>query len=111
VMPLSHRFGSSLAIPSATLAILMVLAGITPTILSVVFTGSPPFNYTPLEAIDWAWTLVEAFDTRYSPILAILILITGVVITIMNLMLLFGVFRYRRISVPERVLEDAETSS
>ncbi len=111
VMPLSHRFGNSLAVPSATLVILMVLAGITPTILSVVFTGSPPFSYTPLEAIDWAWTLVEAFDTRYSPILAILILITGIVITIMNLMLLFGVFRYRRISVPERVLEDAATSS
>lgn len=106
VMPLSRRFGSSLAIPVATLAILMVLAGFTPTVLSVVFTGSTPYNYTPLEAIDWAWTLVEAFDTRYSPVLALLIMFTGMVITVLNLMLLFGVFRYRRISVPERVLED-----
>jgi hypothetical protein len=110
VMPLSHRFGSSLTIPAATLAILMVLAGITPTVLSVVFTGSPPFNYMPLEAIDWAWTLVEAFETSYSSVLAIMILLTGIVITLMNLMLLFGVFRYRRISVPERVLEDASSS-
>lgn len=106
VMPLCHRFGRSLAVPLASLAILMVLAGVTPTILTVVFTGSPPYNYTPLEAIDWAWTLVEAFDTRYSPILAILILLFGMVVTVVNLTLLFGVFRYRRISVPERVLED-----
>ncbi len=109
VMPLSHRFGSSLAIPMATLAIVMLLAGITPTVLIVVFTGSPAYNYTPLEAIDWAWTLFEAFDTGYSPMLAIMIVITGIVITTMNLLLLFGVFRYRRISVPERVLEDASS--
>ena len=110
VMPLSSRFGSTLAIPVASLAILMVLAGIMPTVLSVLFTGSPPYNYGPLEAIDWAWTLVEAFETRYSPVLALLILLTGIVITILNLMLLFGVFRYRRISVPQRVLEDLTES-
>ena len=102
-MPLSHRFGRSLSIPIGTAGVVMGLAGILPTILSVLLTGSPPFTYTPLEAMDWAWTLVEAFETRYSPVLAMMILLTGIVITMINLVLCFHEFRYRRISVPERV--------
>jgi hypothetical protein len=88
------------------MVVLMLIASVLPIILSVIFTGSPPMSYTPLEAIDWAWTLVEAFDKGYSPYLAGLILITGAIVTFFNLALLIGEFRYRRISVPKRVLED-----
>jgi hypothetical protein len=35
-----------------------------------------------------------------------LILLTGSVITIINLALMLGEFRYRRITVPERVVQD-----
>ena len=63
-------------------------------------------NYTPLEAINWGWTLIEAFDSGYSPYLAMMILLVGLVITGINLALLLGEFRYRRISVPKRVTED-----
>ncbi len=106
VMPLCHRFGRLLSIPIGTAVGVMAIGGILPTILSVVFTGSPPFSYTPLETMDWAWTLVEAFESRYSPLLAMLILVTGIVLTMINFAFLFRDFRYRRISVPERVLED-----
>ena len=105
-MPLTHRFGRMLSLPIGTMVILMGLALILPTILSVVFTGSPPYTYTPLEVIDWGWTLIEAFERPYSPYLAMLSLVVGIVITLVNLALLLGVFGYRRISVPERVLED-----
>lgn len=111
VLPLTRRFGRLLSIPIGTMAIVMTLAALLPTILSVVLTGSPPADYTPLEAMDWAWTLVEAFETRYSPPLAILILVTGILITVFNLMLLFREFQYRRVSIPERVLEDQQAGS
>ena len=62
VMPLSHRYGRMLSIPVGTIVVVMGIASVLPIILTVIFTGSPAFNYTPLEAIDWAWTMVEAFD-------------------------------------------------
>jgi hypothetical protein len=111
VLPLSRRFGRMLSIPVGTMVVVMVIASVLPIIITVIFTGSPPMTYTPLEAIDWAWTLVEAFDNGYSPYLAMLILITGVIITFFNLALLIGEFRYRRIAVPKRVLEDQMESS
>jgi hypothetical protein len=51
--------------------------------------------------------LVEAFDSRYDPYLAFLIFVAGISITLINLTMLFRVFSYRRISVPERVQQDA----
>ena len=107
VMPLLHRFGPSLVTPITAMLILMILAGFTPLVLTVVITGAPPFSYRPLETIDWAWTLVEAFDNRYDPYLASLIFVAGISITLVNLTMLFRVFSYRRISVPQRVQQDA----
>ncbi|MFK8114162.1 MAG: ABC transporter permease [Rubripirellula sp.] len=105
-MPILRRLGSSLAVSVVTMLVVMLLAAITPIILTVMATGSAPFNYTQLEAINWGWTLIEAFENRYDPVLAFKILLVGVCITLVNLVLLFRVFRYRKISVPERVLQD-----
>lgn len=111
VMPLQSRFGRFLAIPIGSLTVLMLIAAFTPIILTAIITGAPPYDYTPLEAINWSWTMVEAFETSYSPALAALILSLGLVITTINLFLMFKVFRYRRISVPERVLQDEAATS
>lgn len=108
VLPITRRVGSSFALPVTILLVVMGSAAVMPTILSVVITGSPPLTYTPLEAINWAWTLADAFQTRYNPFLALTVLVVGLVVTLMNLALLFRVFHYRRISVPERVLQDSD---
>ncbi len=105
-MPLGKRFGNSLVIPIATMLSVMGLAAVTPMIWSVLTTGSPPDSYTNLESMDWAWTLVEAFEHGYDTPLAILILFGGAIITLINLALLLREFSYRRIAVPQRVLAD-----
>ncbi len=105
-MPLSHRFGRMLPIPISTAIAVLGLAALLPTILSVLTTGSPPYSYTPMEAIDWAWSLVEAFDKGFDPMLAILVLIVGLLVTLLNLAMLFREFEYRRIAIPARVAQD-----
>lgn len=105
VMPLTRYFGRNLVVPLATLASVMGIAAITPLVLSVLTTGAPPYSYQNLEAIDWAWTLVEAFDNSYSTALAFMIVIAGVCVMVINLALLFREFRYRRIASPQRVVE------
>ena len=106
VMPLNRRFGSSFMIPIITLAGVLGVAAVTPLIFHVLTTGAPPYDYQPLEAIDWAWTLVEAFEGRYDTSLAMTVLVVGLLVLQINLMLLFREFRYRRMTVPQRVLED-----
>lgn len=106
VMPLSLRLGRSLVLPSAIMALLMAFAAITPTVLTVIATGSSPYSYEMIECLDWAWTFVEAFESQYSAPLALLIFCVGMLIAFINLLLLFREFRYQRIAVPRRVLED-----
>ncbi len=106
VMPLGRRLGQSLVLPLGTMAAVMGIAAITPLVLSVLTTGAPPYQYQNIEAIDWAWTLVEAFDQGYDPALALAIFLCGLVILLINLTLLLREFRYRRITVPQRVLVD-----
>jgi hypothetical protein len=105
-MPLCLRFGRLLSIPVGTLIGVMMLAMMLPSIVTVLTTGSAAPRYTPIEAIDWAWTLVELFESSYSPSLALAVLVGGAIFAAINLLLLFREFDYRRISVPERVLED-----
>ena len=107
-MVLIRRFGRYLVIPISTLAGVLFLALITPLILTVITTGMPPDDYTEIEAINWGWTLVEAFDRGYEWPLASVILLAGVCVTLVNLLFLFRVFQYRRISVPERVKQETE---
>ena len=106
-MPLCRRFGRAISLPTSVLATIMILSLMLPTVITVVSTGAPANSYTPIEAINWFWTLVEAFDSRFSPPLALLILATGGVIAMLNLALLFREFDYRRIAVPQRVLDDS----
>ena len=109
-MPLSLRLGRSLVLPSAIMAIVMSFAAITPITLKVITTGSAPYNYEPLECLDWAWTMNEAFTNPYSPALAMVILCAGMLIALVNLLLLFREFRYQRIAIPQRVIEDQSTT-
>jgi hypothetical protein len=108
VMPLGRRFGQSLILPLATMATVMGIAAVTPLVLSVLTTGSPPYSYQNLEAIDWVWTLFEAFDQGYAPSLAAAVFFFGLMVLFINLTLLFREFRYRRITVPDRVLADQQ---
>ncbi|MCG8652604.1 MAG: hypothetical protein MI861_22380 [Pirellulales bacterium] len=106
VMLLTAKLRNSLILVISTLIAVMGVAAFTPMILSVLFTGSTPYSYTSVEAIDWAWTLVEAFEQRYDSTLALLIFLVGVVIVLINLLLLLTEFRYRKVAVPQRVLDD-----
>lgn len=105
VIPLSRHFGPNLVLPLATLASVMGIAAFAPLILSVLTTGGPPYQYQSMEAIDWAWTLVEAFDGQFNSPLAMLIMVVGFFILLINLPFLFREFRYRKVAVPRRVLE------
>ena len=107
VMPLSYRIGRSFVMPSAIMALLLAFAAITPTVLTVVATGSTPFNYGPLECINWIWTLAESFTNEYSPPLALLIFCAGMLLAFINVLILFREFQYRRVAVPERVLQES----
>jgi hypothetical protein len=107
-MPLGRRFGQSLILPLATMATVMGIAAVTPLVLSVLTTGSPPYSYQNLEAIDWVWTLFEAFEQGYAPSLAAAVFFFGLMVLFINLTLLFREFRYRRITVPDRVLADQQ---
>ena len=102
VMPLSYRFGRSFVMPSAIMALLLAFAAITPTVLTVVATGSTPYRYEPIECINWIWTLAESFTNPYSPPLAFLIFCVGMLLAFINLLLLFREFQYRRVAVPRR---------
>ncbi len=105
-MPIIRRLGRNLAIPTSTLAGVMFLAMITPMVIIVVTTGMPASSYTEIEAINWSWTLIEAFDNGYDWPLAILIFGCGGIITLVNLFFVLRVFQYRRISVPDRVKQE-----
>ena len=106
VMPLSYRLGRSFVMPCAIMALVMAFAAITPIVLTVIATGSAPYGYEPIECLDWAWTFAEAFTNPYSPPLALLIFCAGMLIAFINLLLLFREFRYTRVAVPKRVLQD-----
>lgn len=108
VLLINRRFGPNLIIPLSTLAAVMGLAAFSPLILTVIFTGNAPNNYTSLEAIDWAWTMVECFENQYDPVLALVIFVFGVAVTLINLGLLFREFTYQRVSIPKRVLAENE---
>lgn len=105
-MPISRRLGNLLVIPVACCFFVLVSAAMLPSVLMVLTTGSPSYSYTPLESIDWIWSLNEAFTRSFDPALALLVFSGGILITVVNLALLFREFEYRRITVPQRVEED-----
>jgi hypothetical protein len=108
VLLILRRTGPVMAVPLGTLAAVLFIAAITPLILIVVTTGSTPNSYTKLEVIDWVWSLDEAFsyNSAIDAPLASLVLLVGFLITVVNLAFLLSVFQYRRVSVPQRVIQD-----
>ncbi|MEM1069165.1 MAG: ABC transporter permease [Planctomycetota bacterium] len=64
-MPLCRRFGRMLTLPVGTLATVLMLALVSPTVLMVATTGAPARSYTPIEAVNWGWTLIESFERRF----------------------------------------------
>ena len=110
-MPIQRRCGNNIAITLAVAIFVLLISAITPLVILVCLTGSPAYDYTPLEAINWFWTLDEASSSRFSPFLAAIVFFTGLAITIVNLIFLFRVFQYRKVSVPKRVLQDEMASA
>ncbi|MDG2222330.1 MAG: hypothetical protein P8L85_13185 [Rubripirellula sp.] len=106
-MPLCRRFGRSVWLPVGALATVLIFSLMLPTVITVVSTGAPGNVYTPIEAMNWAWTIAKGFDRRLPPTVAFSILATGGLIATLNLALLFREFDYRRIAVPQRVLDDS----
>ena len=110
VLLLARQLGRSLILPAATMTAVLVIAAFTPMVVSVLLSGSPPDQYLPFEAIDWAWTLVEALEDPYPGWLAFMILATGFVLVAINLLLMSKEIVYRRIAVPQRVLAEEDSA-
>ncbi|MEX0825019.1 MAG: hypothetical protein WD119_02580, partial [Pirellulaceae bacterium] len=86
-MPMMHRFGRTMAFPIATLAIVMMLAVMVPSIVTVVVTGRLAPSYQITEATNWFWTLIHAFDRGpgLSPEVSLLIFLMGSSVFFVNL--------------------------
>ena len=108
-MPLCRRFGRMFSITIGTLVSVMLLALMAPSTITVLMTGGVSNSYSTIHTLNWAWTLAEVADRqRYQIFDASLVLCVGVIIGIFNLALLFREFDYRRIAVPDRVLQDRQ---
>ena len=108
-MPLCRRFGRMFSITIGTLVTVMLLAPMAPSTITVLMTGGVSNSYSTIHTLNWAWTLAEVADRqRYQMFDASLILCVGAIIGIFNLALLFREFDYRRIAVPDRVLQDRQ---
>ncbi len=107
VLPLARRFGISFVLPCSVMLGLLMLGIMFPSILMVVTTGSPSTNYGSQEFTNWIWTLDEAFSYQPNPVLSagFLAFTTGLVFFVLNLFLLIREFSYRRVSVPQRVIQ------
>jgi hypothetical protein len=110
-MPLCRRFGRKLSITLGTLFGVMILALMAPSIITVLMTGSMATTYGTIHTLNWALTLAEVVDQRTFQLSnAYLILLTGAIIGIVNLALLFREFDYRKIEVPNRVQQDRQSN-
>lgn len=107
MIPLSRRLGRAFTLPVSILASVLLLSLLLPSVISVATTGSTGGSYATIDTFNWAWTITQAIDRRFSPNLAVLILLVGGVIALLNLAFLFREFDYRRIAVPQRVLDDS----
>ena len=106
-LPMTRR--SPLPLPAALLALVFVLlvAAFLPSVLMVASTGELPSNYTDLEIIDWAWTLTQCFSSGGLPVhLAPIPMMTGMLVLFINLVFMQDLYAYRKLVVPQRVLED-----
>ncbi len=69
-------------------------------------SGQPSTDYGMLHLSNWFWTIDKAGSAGFDTSIALLWLIIGVLITGINLLLVFRALRYRRITLPDRVQQD-----
>jgi hypothetical protein len=105
-LPLMSRAALSLPVTIGVLVALVVLASVTPSVLSVVFTGELPAQYWDLEVIDPVWTAMRGFENGLPIYIAIVPAFTGLGITAINLGLMSELYKYRRVAIPSRVIHD-----
>ncbi|MEM9587831.1 MAG: hypothetical protein AAGA03_11180, partial [Planctomycetota bacterium] len=105
-IPISRRVGRSFPLPLAIAVLVLAVLALAPSAVKVATTGRPADYYNVTEAVNWAWTTVEAFDAPFDVGIASLIFLVGSLVFLLNLFFLFREFGYRRVAVPRRVLED-----
>jgi hypothetical protein len=106
LLPFARRFGPSF-VASLTIGItLLVLGLIIPFVFTVTVAGNASLNYGLFHVSNWAWTLSETFRSGFDPAIAVFLLMVGLIITALNLLLTLRAFKYRRITVPDRVMQD-----
>jgi hypothetical protein len=106
LLPFAKRFGHAFSRSISVMLIVLMVSILAPTAFQVITTGAVSMNYNATELSNWGWTIGHAFETTYDPFLALLILFAGLAILLPNLMILMREFRYGRIAVPQRVLEE-----
>jgi len=102
-----RRFGPSF-VPPLVAATVAIIGGILlPSIIDVVQFGKIRSQYSVAHITNWLWTFEQSLDrSRLAAETAILILAVGGLIYAVNLISLFRAFRFRRIAVPRRVIEE-----
>ncbi len=102
-----RRTGPSIAVTLGALIAVMFIAMIAPLVCEVAISGNPSYSFSPLDIINWASSIDQAFSYQgIDEPLVFLVVVVGALITFANLGYLLRVFQYRRISVPQRVVQD-----
>ncbi len=104
--PIMKRTGRIIPVALGSLFGVLILALFTPSIFKVLTTGTMGYGYQTIDVINWGYTLGEMIDGSFDPALGFLIMAAGAVAMLINLAMLFRVFEYRKVTVPERVMQD-----
>jgi hypothetical protein len=88
--------------------ILVVLGALGPTLLQGWIQGYRFIDYSPLQATNWTWTLVEAAEGNLwlHPTAPILVPLAATAVFIANLFLTTAEVEEVRQATPDRVLQD-----
>lgn len=106
-LPLAMRRMLPLLAALLTLAAMLLLSGVAPSVIFVAIEGDLPTFYSSLEILNPFWTIIESFKPGGLPIhLTVLPLASGIAITFINLFWMRDLYKYRKIAVPDRVLAD-----
>ncbi|MEM9828071.1 MAG: hypothetical protein AAF958_15880 [Planctomycetota bacterium] len=102
-----RRFGP-IRMPLTLSVLLLLLLGsmLLPSILNVALFGTLPGRYNDLQIFNWFWTLIEAFDGDLPAYLPLGPFMFGSFVTLVNFLFLKDMYAYRRVAVPQRVLDE-----
>lgn len=111
-IPFCRLFGGRLWVVCAIAITVMVSALLLAIILDAIFIGPSALDSLVIEPMNWAQSIERGFyPVRFNTTLPILVFIVGSLITLINLTLLFREFEYRRVAVPQRVVDDVGKAS